>query len=82
MEFLLLDLELPGLKSKLTCVHSRLRPNVCFYLKVSFHVLGTIEELFNQFSMFEVIVALPLTILLTLLLKAACKSEGHFLLQM
>lgn len=41
MEFLLLDLELPGLKSKLTCLHSRLRPNVCFYLKVSFHVLGT-----------------------------------------
>lgn len=41
MEFLLLDLELPGLKSKLTCLHSRPRPNVCFYLKVSFHVLGT-----------------------------------------
>ncbi len=41
MELLLLDLELSGLKSKLTCLHLRLRPNVCFYLTVSFHVWGT-----------------------------------------
>lgn len=36
-------LEILGLKIKLTCLHLRLRPNVCFYLKVSFYVFAYVH---------------------------------------